>query len=390
MSSVRAGAALAIVGVVVGLLLAEGVLRLIGYSNPLFYAIDEDLGLVLRPGAEGWWSQEGRAYVKINSDGLRDVEHSVQKPRGTVRVAILGDSYAEGLQLPIDKLFWKVLEKRLTGCLENDAKAEVINFGVSGYGTGRELLMLRKKARKYQPDLVILAFLTGNDISDNSKALNHIDYIPYFELSAGELVLDRSYLRAEGFRARSGWLAEFTNRYINHVRLLQLANAVRQHWRAGEQIERRSNIRDARGEIGLDNAIYQQPTTPEWRDAWELTEALILALDKEVTAMGARLLVVTLSNGIQVNPDRELRRRFMNDLGVADLFYPDQRVNSLAKQHGIDALMLGPVLRAWAESSATCLHGFGNVDRCEGHWNEQAHRLAGELIAEKVCADVVR
>lgn len=180
---------LAVFGVVIALLLAEGRLRLIGYSNPSFYTIDEDMGSALRPGAEGWWTQEGRAYVKINSDGLRDVEHAVPKPAHSLRVAILGDSYAEGLQLSIDKLFWKVLERELGRCPLKDRNVEVINFGVSGYGTGRELLMLRKKVWKYQPDIVVLTFLTGNDIRDNSRTLNGIDYIPYFYLEDDQLML---------------------------------------------------------------------------------------------------------------------------------------------------------------------------------------------------------
>src|SRR2546426_8189504 len=44
---------------------------------------------------EGWYRKEGVSYVRINSDGLRDREHSKSKPADTVRVAVLGDSYSE-------------------------------------------------------------------------------------------------------------------------------------------------------------------------------------------------------------------------------------------------------------------------------------------------------
>jgi len=58
---------------------------------------------VLRPGAEGWWSKEGGAYVRINNGGLRDREHAKAKPTNALRIAVLGDSYAEALQVPIDR-----------------------------------------------------------------------------------------------------------------------------------------------------------------------------------------------------------------------------------------------------------------------------------------------
>ena len=37
---------------------------------------------------------------------------------------------------------------------------EVINFGVSGFGTTQELLTLEYKVWKYSPDVVLLAFTT--------------------------------------------------------------------------------------------------------------------------------------------------------------------------------------------------------------------------------------
>src|SRR5438132_698159 len=85
-------------GLCVGFLLCELILRVAGYSVPNFYLSDWNRGVVLRPGAEGWWTREGRAYVRINSDGQRDREHAKSKPPNTLRIAVLGDSMAEALQ----------------------------------------------------------------------------------------------------------------------------------------------------------------------------------------------------------------------------------------------------------------------------------------------------
>jgi len=71
--------------------------------------------------------------------------------------------------VPVENTFWAVMEDRLKGCNAFAGKQiEVLNFGVSGYGTAQELLSLRQDVWDYQPDMVLLAVTTGNDISDNS------------------------------------------------------------------------------------------------------------------------------------------------------------------------------------------------------------------------------
>jgi hypothetical protein len=47
---------------------------------------------------------EGNSFVEVNRDGLRDREHSRIKPAETLRIAVLGDSYAEALAIPISVL----------------------------------------------------------------------------------------------------------------------------------------------------------------------------------------------------------------------------------------------------------------------------------------------
>ncbi len=120
-----------------------------------------------------------------------------------------------------------------------------------------------------------------------------------------------------------------------------------------------------------------------WNDAWLVTEGLILAMRDEVNARGAKFVVVTLSNGPQVLPDPRARQAFMRRLGVDDLFYPDNRISSLCLREHIPVITLAPELRLYAEKSGTFLHGFGS-DLGNGHWNAVGHRVAGELIAQKL------
>jgi hypothetical protein len=104
----------------------------------------------------------------------------------------------------------------------------------------------------------------------------------------------------------------------------------------------------------------------------------------EVKAKGAKFVVVTLSNGPQVWPDESLRAKFMQQFGVTDLFYPDRRIKLFAEREGIEAITLAPELQSLADQHKQFLHGFGAAVG-EGHWNPNGHRVAGELIAEKLC-----
>lgn len=387
---------LTLTSLVVALLLAEFVLRAIDYQNPSFYQYDLELGSVLRPGAEGLWTKEGKAYVRINSDGLRDEEHMLAKPDGVFRIAVLGDSYMEGLQLPIENLAWKVMERRLNSTcfpIGDYKRVEVINFGVSGYGTGRELLMLRKKVWRYEPDMIILAFLTGNDIRDNSKQLNQIEYIPYFYLDEkGKLHLDGSYLQSTAFAFRGGRIGQMVGAVINDVRLLQLLNEIRQSWHQRQTAKKMGQVASkiARGhELGLDDMIYKPPAGTAWHKAWQITEALLKQMKREAEAQDAQFLVVTLSNGIQVHPDRQVRIAFAQRLGVQDLFYPENRIRSFGEKHNIDVLALAPLLQRVAEEEQIFLHGFKSSGLGSGHWNANGHRIAGELMAERVCSKLI-
>ena len=117
-------ASVVVVAVLVGLLICEVFLRAVGYTYPVFYAPDPELGYALRPGAAGWYRKEGAAYVRVNSEGLRDREHAREKPPGVVRVAVVGDSYAEALQVEQEAAFWSSpATARRRNCSRSDGRS---------------------------------------------------------------------------------------------------------------------------------------------------------------------------------------------------------------------------------------------------------------------------
>lgn len=395
-------------GLVVALALGESGLRMAGISYPMFYQYDAQLGASLRPGAEGLLNKEGQAYVKINSTGLRDREHALAKPSNSFRIAILGDSYTEAMQLPMEEAFEAVLERELNGCPSlNGRQPEVVNFGVSGYGTVQELLMLRLRVWPYDPDMVVLAFFAGNDIRNNSRALERDEFRPYFRIETDQLVPDFTFRESLGFRLRQTEAAQWLYRVRASSRIVQVFGEAMGRTRAllaqidARKFESRTahaadpaepksvaTAWDGYAEAGLDAEVYLEPRDPVWKEAWAVTERLLALMRDEVEERGADFLVVTLSHSPQVHPDPAARRVFAERLGVQDLFYPDGRIRELGQRQQINVLTLAPLFQAYAERHRVFLHGFANSGIGTGHWNREGHRLAGELIAQKVCADL--
>jgi hypothetical protein len=388
LSSRLANALLVTAAMLVPCGIAEIYLRVTGFSYPTFFTYDEHTGIRLRPGAEGWHREEGEAYVRINHDGFRDREHQIDKPAGTLRIAILGDSYAEAKQVPLESTFWARLEQNLRACKTLSTKnVEVLNFGVSGYSTGQELLTLRHYVWRYSPDVVVLGFLTGNDIRDNSKALSNTGQRPFFVLSGDDLVLDSSFKDTLTYGLRASVVWDAVAEISSSLRILQLLNKVKNNLGQSSLRPETPDDDSAIGgrELGLDDAIYREPQGSEWQDAWTMTERLIETMNKEVRSRGAKLLVVSLTNGIQVHPDARVRQDYARKLDVSDLFYPDRRIQSFAARKNIPYLMLGPRMQEYAEKQRRYLHGFPNTQLGTGHWNASGHEIASHLIADYMC-----
>jgi lysophospholipase L1-like esterase len=382
-------AALVVASLSLSLLLGEGLLRLTGFSYPSFFVPDELTGSRLRAGLEGWQRGEGEAHVRINSAGFRDSERALAKPPGTVRIAVLGDSFTEALSVPHEKSFPAQLERELVGCRAfGDRRVEVLNFGVSGYGTAQELLVLRHRAARYSPDVVLLAFFPGNDVRNNSRALEPEKLRPFFVERGGRLALDDSFARDPKFlEARR---LDEQRAALQDLRLYQLMRRVR----AGE-IQLRHNapvamaLADGKArplEAGLDENVYREPPNDTWRDAWSVTERLLAQMNSEVKAGNGRFVVAVLSSAGSVYPDPAWRKRYMAQLGVEDLFYPERRLERFGREQGFEVLPLAPALQRQADEQRAYLHGFRNTRLGFGHWNEAGHAAAGRLIARHLCA----
>ena len=377
--------ALAGAALVAGLLAGEAVLRFLGVSYVVYHRADSIRGVAHIPGAKSRRQYEGVRWIEINDDGLRGPEATLEHPAGTLRIALLGDSFIEAFEVPYQKTVGEIIERQLSAL--RGTPVEVLNFGVGGYGTTQQLLTLRHEVWKYSPDLVLLAVTTGNDISDNYRPLKRSDYVPYHVFRGAQLVLDSSFRQSRAYRSRAVW----TNRLlvlIQHSHLVQLLNRVRHSLRKSER--QQQNAGKVPGdELGLRDEVQLPPTTPEWREAWRVTEGILRLMRDECRRKNTPFALVTLTRGIQVTPLRERKANFLRQLGAKDLYYPERRLAELGKQEGIPVLNLAPAMAEQAEKHQVYFHAYHDSLGI-GHWNEAGHQAAGELIAPWLAAAVLR
>lgn len=369
-------------GIAAALAIAELAIHYVNLYFPYFTCYDPDRGWALRPGVSGWWHKEGASVVSINQGGFRGPEVMKAKPPGTVRIAMLGDSYTQAIQVPYEQTFCAVSAQKLAECpAVAGLHVQSLNLGVDGYGTAQELITLRRQAWAYSPDIVVLALFLGNDVRNNSVVLETNQCRPFYVYKDGKLAAAGPFVESPEYRA---WcMARFDFRNVGLFALLKNG------WEILRDYEGRPTA-EYPAEAAINYDVYRPPVDQAWKDAWQVTEELVTEMHKEVAAHHAMFLVVTLDTAFQVWPDPKARARFAKFMKADDLFYPDERIAALGKREGFEVLTLAKPLQEYAESHHVYLHGFPNSSMGFGHWNADGHRLAGELIGEKLCTMIGR
>jgi hypothetical protein len=364
---------------VLGLL--EGSLRLFGPILPGNYTSGPYLerhpiyGFFHVPGYDGWQhSSEYFARVHINQIGLRDTRDQYEKPAGTFRILLLGDSFMEAVQVEQQETTAAVLEARLRAA-HPDLNVEVINAGVAGWGTGIEGLYLDNEGYRFEPDLVLVSFFIGNDLHDNYYKLqlagDDLDLAvkPYFGLDTDGVVITRNPPPAPPrptglvttLRAccrlwnvfETGVLNRFGDGQANTP--LWAAAPMEAHTRA----------------------LYDAEPAGEWQEGWEITGQLFGKMKARTDALGVPLAVFVIPDSPQIDQDgwREMIGGRRVTRGRAELDAPNRQVALIAERYNLPILDLLDVLQR--ESGGQPSRFYFQTDQ---HWNRDAHALAAREL----------
>jgi lysophospholipase L1-like esterase len=120
-----------------------------------------------RPNSE--WICDGRQAERMNNAGFRDDDFSVERKEGTLRMAVIGDSFTEGWMAPRGTAFPFVLRNQLGSNLE------VMNFGLANRSPAKYLILYRDIVRRYKPDFVMVC-LFRNDLQEDAAVKDYLEF----------------------------------------------------------------------------------------------------------------------------------------------------------------------------------------------------------------------
>ena len=126
------------------------------------------------------------APYETNSAGFRGRERTREKPPGTFRIAVIGDSFAMGWNVDEAETYAARLEATLSA---QGTPVEVLNFGLAGLDAVASVERFHALAQGYDPDLVIYGF-TLNDVENEHYRAS----APHFAEVQRALMASPSYL----------------------------------------------------------------------------------------------------------------------------------------------------------------------------------------------------
>jgi len=292
-------AAEALVCLVVAVAILEGVFRISGVGGQEFLTPSTTLGTTHLPGKNIIWRMEGFSADNLNSIGYRDIEHTVAKPAGVKRIAVLGDSHSEGLQVPLQDVYARRLEMQLNeGASHN---FEVINFACSGYSTAQEYVQYTHEVEQYKPDVTVVLMHWGNTSANivDPKKRNKAQPRPYFYIDGeGKLQQDNSVIdwyyapgaENNAWAKAINWL-QLNSRIYGVLTQTDMAlnnnERVYFKWRGNfQRVLAFLQGKDPKAEVPGPSYGEQDPT--------KVTDALVVALSDKCAKTGSKLVVMLL------------------------------------------------------------------------------------------------
>lgn len=360
----------------------EAGVRLLHLVPSTFFEPDPVIGTRLIPGKSGWWTQEElefRTPVKINQEGFRDIDHRKEKPQGVTRVLVIGDSFIEAMQVPLEATVARQLQSMLDPTGE---RVEVISMGISGFGTAGELLLYERFGRAYRPDIVILNFYAGNDVRNNSPTLEPGLPPVYASDGSVERIVAPKKPRERGVLGRVlSWSQSY--KFIRKRIITQNPRVagilVRLGLLSPKAIDRIPFVDG----VPVDYWVFSKsdgPQATQWAEAWRITEGLLERFRATVERDSARFMISIATLRERVYPDSwdAILAAYPAMQKVEwDLAGPEARVQRWCGEHDVTCVPLMPAFQA--RLSGARLHWVH-----DGHWTEAGHTLAANVLAAAI------
>lgn len=356
-------------GLLLALFAGEMVLRLVpnntnNYRTDITFAKQPAIGYTLSPNQDANvnLSCTRISHVKTNSLGFRDTEW---KNDGKVKIAVMGDSFMEGLHMNA--------EDNVSGILEKLLGVEVMNTGISGYGTVANLMVYRNVVRQFHPRVVVLFFYHQNDFLNDHCRL---------DVATGN---PRMYPCPCGM-VENGKVVYHLTHPPGVVPIPPPKGTVSHLWAYISQ-------KISRPEPGPPSSIWPQylpPWTGDYADARTITRQALTDLKQEVEDDGGKLIIVTVPPYLSM-----LGKDFRQDIlditrwdsvpASFDPAYPLKVLDTVAAETRLPLLRMEDVFDTYRKSHPlpTPILCY----RCDGHHNPLGHFITANATARFILQD---
>ena len=341
-----------------------------GDEKNLFCRFDAALGWRNIPGAEGEFARrEFRHHVRHNNLGMRGEEVAAARPSPAPRLIALGDSFTWGYGVEETETYCHRIGEALD--------AEMLNLGVSGYGTGQELLLLREVIDKVEADGVLLFFDPATDLADVRDNRRWGYAKPRFTLD-GQGKLELAGLPSDSAQPSPATAIPATepanpwfNRLAESSTLFNMAVAglASRSWSAREYLRET-------GIVGPwvawdDTEVYRREPTEEVEDAWKVVGALLHETKTLLDEHGMRLTVIQIPGKVQVRPRL--------DPAAYDPALPTRRLAAICQAAGIPFIDPTDALH-----NAFEVGGPPPYYRYDPHLTAVGHRIVADVVAREL------
>jgi lysophospholipase L1-like esterase len=312
------------------------------------------------PQQSGIWRvrNEIAAPYAINGQGWNSGvgDYSVARQPGVMRVALVGDSMVEALQVPHDRSIGERLAAELSRA---GHPVEVYRFGISGAPMSHYVLMMEREVAAYRPDWIVVV-LIHNDFDESYHFVQGRYTSSFLKLQLADNKVVAEIPPTPWKPGAADWLRRTATARYMYYRWQVRTDTIRELFLGSAEAA------TGRYQANIDiNAVSRQ--MPQIAAATDHAFARMAAIAQE---SGARLLLVM--DGVRGDI-------YTNRIGGALAL--NRIAADAARQHGIPLLDLDPVFRAdWSVN-----HQRFEFDS-DGHWNEHGHAVAAHAVAQAIRA----
>ena len=394
--------------------------------------------LRLAPNAQVHHKSREFDYVfRTNSHGLRGADVPFEKPPHTFRIVVLGDSFVAGYGISDDSLMTNLLDEKIASAhrsgaadsISDHAKVEIVNVGRVGTSTIREFDIYETLGRRFQPDLVVLAYYLGNDLAEVVQEQTDTELAGWhpdgWVRRGAFFAFPNLYLELAMIRQSRQQSREFAQRDESEI-VEDIGREARARGRdpAAAVARYHSLSRELRGDVAsgllaeqriIDSCIEPDrlvraldPNDDDFQLAWRRTQDHLNRLQRAVERDGAKLVVVAVPAPFQLDRKSlefheslgyEVRESWLTRLDTSSpnpqTAPPPQTSPPQSGQLRTENLRTGVALAEWASRERVPFLDLtdGLVARFHArgeplyfiedvHWNREGNAAAAEAICE--------